>query len=123
MGSGNFIVPSPTPQPTPPPTQTPTPPPTQTPTPPPTLIPTFESTTGSTPTVSKDVTLPPTIIRQSNPGDRSISPESIVDTDCERHHHGGVCVFACVDTTIVIVGDQKYESTFEYETDCPDETE
>jgi hypothetical protein len=33
-----------------------------------------------------------------------------VDTECERHRRGGVCVFACVDTITVYVGSQKYES-------------
>jgi hypothetical protein len=34
----------------------------------------------------------------------------VVDTECERHRRGGVCVFACVDTITVYVGSQKYES-------------
>ena len=53
----------------------------------------------------------------------SVSPEVNVDTECERHHRGGVCVFACVDTTTVYVGDKKYESVNEYEKECPEYSE
>ena len=66
--------------------------------------------------------LPPTIDGQAR-GDRSVSPEVNVDTECERHHRNGVCVFACVDTTTVYVGDKTYESVNEYEKECPDDGE
>ena len=48
-------------------------------------------------------------------------PEVLVDTDCTRHHRAGECIFACVDTTTVYVGEEKYESLYEYEKECPEE--
>ena len=48
-------------------------------------------------------------------------PEVLVDTDCTRHHRDGECIFACVDTTTVYVGEEKYESLYEYEKECPEE--
>ena len=122
--------------PSPPPTNSPTnafvPPPTPKPTPLPTTI----STIGSTPTVSKDTTEPPTLS-----GDRSINTQTIhlgddfkkdIVTECIEEYasvtHQGqtieVCEFVCRETTVLYQNqDEIYRETGDAtSTDCPQQS-
>eukprot|EP00984_Skeletonema_dohrnii_P005016 scaffold1769_cov132-Skeletonema_dohrnii-CCMP3373.AAC.33 len=144
----NPPTPEPTPLPTPEPTPLPTPEPTTPPTPLPTLpqiqpdptplptpMPTSISTIGSTPTVSKDTTLPPTV----DGGARSHTQtyhlgddfRKDVETECIEEtggvwHQGQfieVCEFVCRETTILYQnGNEIFRTTGEpTSTDCPQE--
>jgi hypothetical protein len=84
-------------------------------------VPTPQLSSGSTPTVSKDVTGPPTVV-----GDRSQASDlkTYTSTECEPIYAGTpvVCVYVCTDIVSVFDGEELVsETASSYETDCPTE--
>ena len=94
---------------------------------PPSPAPTFISTFGSTPTVSKETTGPPTMFagRDKMGHTRDMphgSTKTLTNTECEEIFAGTpqVCVYVCTDVVSVYDGDILIsEDAQSYETECP----
>jgi len=91
---------------------------------PPSPAPTFISTPGSTPTVSKETTGPPTMSigrTRDMPHDES---KTLTSTECEPIYAGTpqVCVYVCTDIISVYAGGELIsEDAKSYETECPNQ--
>ena len=91
---------------------------------PPSPAPTFISTPGSTPTVSKETTGPPTMSigrTRDIPHDES---KTLTSTECEPIYAGTpqVCVYVCTDIISVYAGGELIsEDAKSYETKCPNQ--
>merc|ERR1711971_391090 len=94
-----------------------------------TAPPTFETTFGSTPTVSSEISAPPTLPRRSDEtkqlGSNNFRPHYVytsrVKTQCTRESLQGECVLRCVETTMVYDGDTLMSETLDdFASECPD---
>ncbi|KAL3782040.1 hypothetical protein ACHAW5_004959 [Stephanodiscus triporus] len=126
-------IPAPTPEPTPPPIPAPTPEPTPSPIPAPTAEPTelieaftYSPTFGSTPTVSKATTGPPTLTGNSR---TTFQKADDVKTDCvaktekvwstTSSNQVEVCVYVCTVTTTKYKGSEPIKTVQTTHGDCP----
>eukprot|EP00970_Alexandrium_tamarense_P001714 scaffold222_cov225-Alexandrium_tamarense.AAC.1 len=102
-------------------------------TPRPSFFPTTSPSFGSTPTVSKDTTGPPTFVAdrasKSHFGltrSAPISQKTYTNTECNEVYGGNprVCVYVCTDIVSVYSGDQLVsEKATSYESECPEGVE
>merc|ERR1712087_225366 len=77
----------------------------------------YMPTFGSTPTVSKEITGPPTFVPDRNNPDS----KTFVTTECEEVMRQGGCVYVCTDViTVVNGGDVTYQQNESYEEECPE---
>jgi hypothetical protein len=97
---------------------------------PPSPAPTFVNTPGSTPTVSKETTGPPTLIAgrddiMNHTRDMPhAATKTLTNTECEPIFAGNpsVCVYVCTDIVSVYAGEVLIsEDASSYETACPDQ--
>lgn len=94
-------------------------------------VPTPQLTFGSTPTVSKDTTGPPTGVldrphgmTRNIPLTRPLEHKTYRNTECKEIYAGTpkVCVYVCTDILTIYAGEKMVsKDTTSYETECPDQ--